>query len=106
MSGQPGLPIGTLKSIKACPGKREALLGFDVGGSILEHPQPVAPSPDFDIRTLVGWYPMSQTLYLGGNALWERFFHVCWLFQIVFDLISVTVGAGLCFGALKWHRAF
>ena len=26
------------------------------------------------------------------------------IFQIVFDLISVTVGAGLCFGALKWHR--
>ena len=26
------------------------------------------------------------------------------VFQIVFDLISVTVGAGLCFGALKWRR--
>lgn len=26
------------------------------------------------------------------------------VFQIVIDLISVTVGAGLCFGALKWHR--
>ena len=25
-------------------------------------------------------------------------------FQIVIDLISVTVGAGLCFGALKWRR--
>ena len=26
------------------------------------------------------------------------------VFQIVIDLISVTVGAGLCFGALKWRR--
>lgn len=26
------------------------------------------------------------------------------IFQIVIDLISATVGAGLCFGALKWHR--
>lgn len=26
------------------------------------------------------------------------------IFQIVIDLISVTVGAGLCFGALKWRR--
>jgi len=26
------------------------------------------------------------------------------VFQIVVDLISVTVGAGLCFGALKWRR--
>lgn len=25
-------------------------------------------------------------------------------FQIVIDLISVTIGAGLCFGALKWRR--
>lgn len=26
------------------------------------------------------------------------------VFQIVIDLIKVTVGAGLCFGALKWRR--
>ena len=26
------------------------------------------------------------------------------VFQVVIDLISVTVGAGLCFGALKWRR--
>lgn len=26
------------------------------------------------------------------------------VFQIVLDLISVTVSAGLCFGALKWRR--
>ena len=26
------------------------------------------------------------------------------IFQIVIDIIKVTVGAGLCFGALKWRR--
>ena len=26
------------------------------------------------------------------------------LFQVVLDLLKVTVGAGVCFGALKWHR--
>lgn len=26
------------------------------------------------------------------------------VFQVVIDLIKVTVGAGLCFGALKWRR--
>lgn len=26
------------------------------------------------------------------------------IFQVVIDLIKVTVGAGLCFGALKWRR--
>lgn len=26
------------------------------------------------------------------------------LFQIITDLIKVTIGAGLCFGALKWRR--
>lgn len=26
------------------------------------------------------------------------------LFQVVLDLLKVTVGTGVCFGALKWHR--
>ena len=26
------------------------------------------------------------------------------IFQIITELIKVTIGAGLCFGALKWRR--
>ena len=33
-----------------------------------------------------------------------EFFSRILIFQIVVDLITVTVGAGLCFGALKWRR--
>lgn len=34
----------------------------------------------------------------------ETFIARLLIFQFVIDLISVTVGAGLCFGALKWRR--
>lgn len=34
----------------------------------------------------------------------EEIFSNLVIFQIVTDLIKVTIGAGLCFGALKWRR--
>lgn len=42
--------------------------------------------------------------YTEGRASMEEILARLLAFQIIIDLISVTVGAGLCFDALKWRR--